>query len=623
MPAAVTASFRVVNARQFVDSFEEFENGGRETVVGHSYVYLFIGKILSWDKTHAGYSDTVVPSPDTDVQGIEFEPWRDMIAVDRIYANTDISFGGKRYNWTSGTVYTQYDDQDAGVVSGTAAFYVYTAAGNIFKCLDNNLGSQSSVQPSKPSASVETPFMTSDGYRWKYMSTLPNSDATTFLTTNYLPLRTLNNFTEISSPPDGYGDLATVQGNANNGTLETFVVFNGGSGYTAHSGGVSDVGRVTTGDAASNSTFLVLTSATGVSTDADYYNGASIYLSNSTFEKGVARIADYGTLGIGSGSTAALACLLDPGFAEHLAPLSGATENYHIGPRIDIIGDGDNANAYSICTAGGAVSQIKTWEHGNNYSTANVVTIQPDNGAGSGAQARAIVPPHGGHGFDQVSELGGFNIIVAKTISGAGTGNTFPIENQYRNIGLVRNPYLKEGWAGHGSGVTPVITKPATDGKNWYANTTPLHQSLWIRANTTHHKSTGDFAWTPTQDDEVKGNTTGATGRIIEYNSDGRAILNITNLVANSSGGSFIDEEQIGRLRDIAGVEYDPTLYYVTANGYVEDGGLSQIPHDGTSIVLYDQDLAPFTGDILYIENRTPITRSTDQAEDIKIVIEF
>ena len=29
------------------------------------------------------------------------------------------------------------------------------------------------------------------------------------------------------------------------------------------------------------------------------------------------------------------------------------------------------------------------------------------------------------------------------------------------------------------------------------------------------------------------------------------------------------------------------------------------------------------TGDVLYIENRTPIQRATDQTENIKLVIEF
>ncbi len=632
MPAIVTSNFRVRNARQFVDSFEEFANGGRETVVGRTYVYLFIGKVLGWEQTHAGFSDTVIPTPDSDVQGNEFEPWRDMLALERVIANTDISFGAKRHNWTSGRVYTQYDDQDPTINAATSLFYVYTAAGNIFKCLDNNLGAASSVQPSAPSAATLTiPFVTSDGYHWKYMGSIPNSAATKFLTTNYIPVRTMNAFTEFSSAPDGFEDVSTIQQNANNGSIDTFVVTNGGSGYTAHSGGVSSANRVCAAQAAANSTFLQLTADAGLIETDDFYNGSSIYLSNSTFEIGIARILDYGSLNLGDGTPVERACLLSPEFTDAtLFPTTGGGETYDIGPTIDIIGDGLGANAYSVVTSAGAISQIRTWKNGNNYTTANVVTIQPDNGVGSGAAARAIIAPPGGHGYDIVQELNGFNIIIAKTLTGAGgdntptgTGNNFPISNQYRTVGLVANPFLKTGYAGVGSGVVPVIHTPDTLASNFYANSTPLHQTTWLVANTTDHFSNGAFAWTPSQDDEVIGNLSGAKGRIVEYNSDGRAILNISNLTVNSSAGTFMFNEQIGKLQDAAGTTADPALVFVTANGYVEDGAGSVIAHDGNSTVIYPPDLEEYTGEILYIENRTPITRSTDQAEDIKIVIEF
>ena len=34
-------------------------------------------------------------------------------------------------------------------------------------------------------------------------------------------------------------------------------------------------------------------------------------------------------------------------------------------------------------------------------------------------------------------------------------------------------------------------------------------------------------------------------------------------------------------------------------------------------------ELQPDSGNIIYIENRKPISRSTDQTEDIKLIIEF
>ena len=34
-------------------------------------------------------------------------------------------------------------------------------------------------------------------------------------------------------------------------------------------------------------------------------------------------------------------------------------------------------------------------------------------------------------------------------------------------------------------------------------------------------------------------------------------------------------------------------------------------------------ELQPYTGDIIYLENRKPIQRASDQTEDIKLIIEF
>ena len=34
-------------------------------------------------------------------------------------------------------------------------------------------------------------------------------------------------------------------------------------------------------------------------------------------------------------------------------------------------------------------------------------------------------------------------------------------------------------------------------------------------------------------------------------------------------------------------------------------------------------DLSRFSGDIIYVENRSPVTRAADQIEDVKLIIEF
>jgi hypothetical protein len=70
-----------------------------------------------------------------------------------------------------------------------------------------------------------------------------------------------------------------------------------------------------------------------------------------------------------------------------------------------------------------------------------------------------------------------------------------------------------------------------------------------------------------------------------------------------------------------------------TISGYVgvsRTATVSQnwsVSPSGTSVFIIasiiSPDLEPFTGEILYLENRRPITRAPDQTEDIRIVMEF
>ena len=42
-----------------------------------------------------------------------------------------------------------------------------------------------------------------------------------------------------------------------------------------------------------------------------------------------------------------------------------------------------------------------------------------------------------------------------------------------------------------------------------------------------------------------------------------------------------------------------------------------------TSATLNNPEVQPDSGDIMYVENRRPINRASDQIEDIKIIVEM
>ena len=202
MASIVTSKFRIHNAQQFYESFSEAAN---------TIMYLFVGKNTAFP------NDNVPPTPINSTANIEYTPWRDMYGVKRIQS-ADVTHAVPRYDWTSGTVYTAYDDTDVNIL--TENFYVMTEDYNVYKCLFNNAGAASTTKPTGTSTSR---FTTADGYVWKFMYTVSTAKALKFLTSDYMPVQTL-------SSDDGTTQWS-VQSAAVDGSIEIVKVVSGGSGY--------------------------------------------------------------------------------------------------------------------------------------------------------------------------------------------------------------------------------------------------------------------------------------------------------------------------------------------------------------------------------------------------------
>ena len=54
-----------------------------------------------------------------------------------------------------------------------------------------------------------------------------------------------------------------------------------------------------------------------------------------------------------------------------------------------------------------------------------------------------------------------------------------------------------------------------------------------------------------------------------------------------------------------------------------ETGDCIYTEQDAIELLYSNPELDPDSGDIVYIENRKPIQRASDQTEDIKLIIEF
>jgi len=153
-------------------------------------------------------------------------------------SSENASFVIPRQNWTSGTIYTAYNDNIAGYPSN--AYYVLTEANEVYICLQqgkNNFGNSvvSTVQPDYNTAgvAVSEAFETADGYRWKFLYTLSAIVANTFLSANYIPVEFIEESAGDPSLTVLEAQQATVQEAAIPGQILGINITSGGTGYSS------------------------------------------------------------------------------------------------------------------------------------------------------------------------------------------------------------------------------------------------------------------------------------------------------------------------------------------------------------------------------------------------------
>ena len=185
--------------------------------------YVGVGKARQWNGAD------VASTPENSLKDE-----RDLrFSLQAIKATTDVSFVIPRYNWTSGTTYSGYDDDQSGI--GSNSFYVITEDNAVFICLRQGKSATGSANTSteKPhSVGNPKPFKTSDGYVWKYLYTVSATRASKYLSANYLPVA---HFDSSNMGSDIYAQEQVRFKNdyTQAGRITDIVVTNGGTGYTS------------------------------------------------------------------------------------------------------------------------------------------------------------------------------------------------------------------------------------------------------------------------------------------------------------------------------------------------------------------------------------------------------
>jgi hypothetical protein len=255
--------------------------------------------------------------------------------------------------------------------------------------------------------------------------------------------------------------------------------------------------------------------------------------------------------------------------------VTNAGNNYNSNSNVivSIAGDGTGAVIDNLELAGGGgINKIRLLSAGSGYTYANVIISTKNGDPGTGAAARAIIGPRDGHGKNNFDELGAYYVMINSRLDYAEGGGDFPVVNDYRRIGIIKNP------------ISNTTLQTATE--------TTLSATYTMRISNV----TGTFAL----DELIYGGNSSANALVISAN-------------ANVYAGNVI-------LRYITPINYRAGNINFRLNETVRGNTSLAV---GTIIDITYPEVKLNSGKMMYVDNRKKISRNPDQAENIHIVIEF
>jgi hypothetical protein len=265
-------------------------------------------------------------------------------------------------------------------------------------------------------------------------------------------------------------------------------------------------------------------------------------------------------------------------------------------PEISITGDGSGAIATAVVT-GNVITAIRMTGYGENYSHAAVDITGGT--SGSGATATAILSPRNtfqntsgifyrtNHGVSIKDELLATQLMLYVELEGDEDGKISTI-NQYRRIGILKNPLLASG---------ELATANVYDGTTTLSITTG-----------------GSF----NEDEIVYQPASNAYGVVVSQPT-GQLKLTYISQTPFEIGQSIvgIGNGNTDNIRQLSGNVVPSSLPDIFDN---------VVANSGTTATVTDvsySSIQPFTGEILYVNHRVPVQRSNTQTEVIRTILNF
>ena len=526
----VTTNFNVESAANFVSTF------------ANNDYFVFAGK-------HTPYpgSDTILTTPDNSIKSTNLDVYDNMIFAKRISSN-DVAHVIPKHIWTSNTFYYKYDHTDGDLY--TKKFYTVvddSTEYNVYKCLFNNSNTTIST-PSivAPSLKTADPIVTGDGYIWKYMYSVTKTQYEKFATGNYIPV-VANTTIEAAAVP---------------GTIEIVDIITQGRGYDNY---ISN-GVFKTTDLSVGGVNTIYGAPDDAEAEDDYYRGCVIKITNSSVgaTNQYRRIVDY--RGVGGQKI----FILNAPFTT--AP--AASDEYEVYPYVYIWGDGSETTPAEgraiVDSTANSIVEIEMlsvgagYRYGESYSgkTSDTIPVTINssfidlpasikNSANfTEATLQPIVSPPGGHGSDPRAELAAKRVCISTKFTNS-EGGTVPVENDFRQVGILKNPLF--------TNVDIILRSANTIGGNFNIGETvyqfkqfKLHGNVSVATTSTTIKKTdqgrisstvsitnGGIGYDSSVDTITANNTgTGGTGLAVTFANNGSGT--ITAVTVTNQGNNYV-----------------------------------------------------------------------------------
>ena len=285
--------------------------------------------------------------------------------------------------------------------------------------------------------------------------------------------------------------------------------------------------------------------------------------------------------------------------------------------NVPIKGDGTGATCTIVVNNDQKVDSVTVSNQGSGYTYGNVDLVGGSVPTGTSRPTfDVIMTPQGGHGADIYRELGAYNVLLYSRIENDNENPDFITGNQIARIGIVQNPEESVGTvlSSDKASAVPALRlvgagySSATFTADSYVTQTVSTGTTAVGRVINYDQTTGVLKYW--QDRSVSGfNTVGTAQTQPTYGFD---LTEFTS--APDTGGSLTIVPSSG-----SNLAIDTSFTGVST---VINNRTYYLGQTFTSGVA-EPEVRQHSGNIIYVDNRPSITRSSNQKEDIKVILQF